>query len=71
MNYPHQLNPLPKAQNDDLDIELVPEDELYPWATDNNEKRRAFIFEYFGWNNDIDANIQIKALKLLEQWLKG
>ncbi len=60
-----------QAPNNDVDIEIVPDQELYPWTNDNNEKRRAFIFEYFGWNNDIDANVQIKGLKLVEQWLRG
>ncbi len=47
------------------------ETELYPWAKDNVERRRSFIFEYFGWNPDYAGKIQVEQLSQIEQWLLG
>lgn len=55
--------------NDDLDIEVVPE--LYPWTNDDQEKRRAFIFEFFNWNPDISGKIQVEQLTQIERWLSA
>ncbi len=61
---------LTDTTKNDLDVELV-SDELYPWANDNNEKRRAFVFEYFNWNPDIHVDAQMQQLDRINKWLSG
>lgn len=65
--------PIPTAMttNEDLAVEIVEDPTLYPWTNDDNEKRRAFIFEYFNFNPDIAIKPQLEALERLEQWLIG
>lgn len=60
---------LTDTTTNDLDVEVV--EELYPWTDDDNERRRAFIFEYFNFNPDIAIKPQLEALASLESWLKG
>ena len=55
--------------NNELEIDIV--DELYPWAMDDSEKRRAFIFQYFNWNPDIHVDAQLQQLARVEKWLSG
>ncbi len=57
--------------SDDLPVEIVEDPTLYPWTDDPDEKRRAFIFEFFNWNTDIKVEDQINGLAAVEGWLKS
>lgn len=59
------------TRNEDLAVELVEDPTLYPWTDDPDEKRRAFIFEYFNFNPDIAIKPQLEALEHLQKWLRG
>ena len=59
------------TNDDELELEVVEDQALYPWTDDDNEKRRAFIFEFFNFNPDIHIDAQLQQLKRIEQWLSG
>lgn len=59
---------------DELEIEVLPEedesDQLYPWAQDDAERRRAFVFEFYR-DPEIEVGILLKNMDLIERWLKS
>ena len=66
-----QTTPTTGSANPTSDLELELVDELYPWAKDDTERRRAFIFEFFNWNPDIHVDAQLQQLNSIERWLSG
>lgn len=56
--------------DESTEVEVVPEQELYPWAKDDDEKRRAFIFEFYA-NADIDGPTLVRNMDLVAKWLKS
>ena len=57
--------------NEDSPIELVPEkEEAYPWAADDDERRRCFVFEFMA-SPDLDIKILLANMDAALQWLKS
>ena len=57
--------------NEDSPVELVPEkEETYPWAADDDERRRSFVFEFMA-NSDIDGKLLIGNMDGVLQWLQS
>ena len=55
---------------EDSAVELVPEkEEAYPWAADDDERRRCFVFEYMS-SPDIDGKVLIGNMDGMLVWLK-
>lgn len=55
----------------DLDIQVLPEQELYPWAENDKERRRCFIYEYYPHDASVDIKFELEAMSKIEKWLLG